>query len=46
MRFVNIKKFHAKMWEYINRLPLIVTKYGEPFLVIVSYEEWKQGRDV
>jgi len=43
MRFINIKQFHAKMWEEIDNLPVVVTKYGIPVFIIVSWAEFAEG---
>lgn len=34
MRKVTIRQFHQNMWEEIKDLPLIVTRYGKPYLIV------------
>lgn len=34
MRTVTIKKFHQDMWEEIKDLPVTVTRYGKPHLLV------------
>jgi len=37
MRYVNIRKFHQNMWAEVKDLPLTVTKYGKPYLIIIKH---------
>jgi hypothetical protein len=36
IRQVNVKKFHANFFKEVKNLPLIVTKYGKPYLQILE----------